>query len=64
MISWVVIMLLFWHYQKLAQLDPQIINDKVFVRISYLLDKIYQYITIINDFLSSSIAFNFYITKN
>ena len=22
MISWVVIMLLFWHYQKLSQLDP------------------------------------------
>ena len=22
MISWVVIMLLFWHFQKLSQLDP------------------------------------------
>ena len=22
MISWIVIMLLFWHYQKLSQLDP------------------------------------------
>ena len=58
MISWIVKMLLFWHYQKLYQLDPgvkisydiltppryfqppQIINDKVFFCISYLLDKI------------------------
>ena len=62
MISRVVMMLLFWHYQKLAELDPgvkirkifdspQIINDKVFVYISYLLDNIYQYINTINDFL-------------
>ena len=24
MISWIVIMLLFWHYQKLSQLDPEV----------------------------------------
>ena len=38
MISWVVIMLLFWHFQKLSQLDPGVkisygiltpLNDKV-----------------------------------
>ena len=73
MISWVVIMLLFWHNQKLAQLGPasNIVRYfdsnnqwQSFVCSSYSLDKIYQYINIINGFLSSSTAFNFYTTKN
>ena len=75
MISCVVIMLLFWHNQKLAQLDPASKYRTIFwlpsnnqwqsfVCSSYLLDKIYQYINIINDFLSSSTAFNLYTTKN
>ena len=66
MISWIVKMLLFWHYQKLYQLNPgvkisydiltplryfqppQIINDEVFVSISYLLNNIYHYIKIVS----------------
>ena len=36
MISWIVIMLLFWHYQKLAQLNPEKkISRAVGVKISY-----------------------------
>ena len=63
MISWIVIMLLFWHYQKLSQFDPGVKISRYFrpptpspppnnpwktvVCISYLLDKIYHYIKII-----------------
>ena len=75
MITWVVIMLLFWHYQKLSQFDPGSkyrtifwlpSNNKwqSFVWSLYLLDKIYWYINSINDFLHSSNAFDFYTTKN
>ena len=76
MISWVVIILLFWHYQKLFQLrvkilydiltdSPKIINDKVLFAIHIGL------ITFIDistssmiSFLCSSNAFNFYTAKN
>ena len=58
MISWIVAMLLFWHYQKLSQLDPEVkISYDILtpqldilhfnVCISYLLDKIYHYVKII-----------------
>ena len=57
MISWTIIMLLFWYYQKLSKLDPEVkISYDIFtptryfafnVCISYLLDKIYHYIKII-----------------
>ena len=63
MISWIVKMLLFWHYQKVSQLNPglKISYDiltlsplryfhppQSFVCISHLLDKIYHYIKIIS----------------
>ena len=36
MISWIVVMLLFWHYQKLSQLNPgKKISRGVGVKISY-----------------------------
>ena len=59
MISWVVIMLSSWHFQKLSQLDPgvkisydiltplKLSMTKFFICVSYLLDKICHYIKII-----------------
>ena len=76
MISWVIIMRLFWNYQILSQLkvkisyniltdSPQIINDKVlFVAHICLIRSIDISTSWINSFLSSSSAFNFCTTKN
>ena len=55
MTSWIVKMLLFWHYQNLSELDPgvKISYDPLknrwqsFVCILYLVDKIYHYVKII-----------------
>ena len=75
MISWVVIMLLFWHYQKLFQLrakisydiltdSPQIINDKVLFAIHICLITSFNILTLLMiSFLCSSNAVNFYTTK-
>ena len=76
MISWVVIMLLFWHYQKLFQLrvkisydiltdSAQIINDKVLFAIHIcLITSINKLTSLMISFLCSSNAFSFYTTKN
>ena len=50
MISWIVIMLLFWHYQKLSQLDPE-------VKISY------DILTPQLDILHLKFAFRIYLTR-
>ena len=76
MISWIVIMLLFWHYQKLSQLkvkisydiltdSPKIINDKVlFVAHICLIRSINILTSWMISCLSSANAFNFCTTKN
>ena len=76
MISWVVMMLLFWHYQKLFQLrvkisydiftdSHQIINDKVLLAIHIcLITSINILTSVMISFLCSSNASNFYTTKN
>ena len=76
MISWVIIMLLFWKYQKLSQLkvkisynilndSPQIINVKVlFVAHICLIRSIDISTSWMISFLSSSNAFYFCTTKN
>ena len=76
MISWVVIMLLFSHYQKLSQLrvkksydiltdSPQIINEKVLFAVHICLIRSISILTsLMISVLSSSNAFNFYTTKN
>ena len=76
MISWVVIMLLFSHYQKLSQLrvkksydiltdSPQIINEKVLFAVHICFIRSISILTsLMISVLSSSNAFNFYTTKN
>ena len=76
MISWVVIMLLFWHYQKLSQLmvkisydiltdSPQIFKDKVLFAVHICLIRSISILTsLMISFLSSSNALNFYTIKN
>ena len=75
-ISWVVIMLLFSHYQKLSQPrvkisydiltdSPQIINEKVLFAVHICLIRSISILTsLMISVLSSSNAFNFYTTKN
>ena len=76
MISWVVIMFLFWHCQKLFQLRvkisydiltdcPQIINDKVLFAIHICLITSINILTLLMiPFLCSANAFNFYTPQN
>ena len=56
MISWIVIMLLFWHYQKLSQLDPG-------VKMSYIILTPYIFSTSSNNRWWSFVCISYLLNK-